>query len=120
MCFPELFGARFVLHRDRGLASCRPERQLGFHFPATIRRSTCFYAMWAGGASAVRCGPVRATQNQTRGFPMFFRSQIVSIVVLPVFFSFSSRIAAAQAPTPVCQPAVTSPITVASPAQRLA
>jgi hypothetical protein len=51
---------------------------------------------------------------------MFFRSHIVSIALLPVFFSFSSRIVAAQAPTPVCQPAVSSPITVASPAQRLA
>jgi hypothetical protein len=51
---------------------------------------------------------------------MFFRSPLVSVALLAGLFQFSSGAGAAQAPTPVCQPSVTSPIVVASPAQRLA
>ena len=51
---------------------------------------------------------------------MFFRSPLVSVALLAGLFQYSSRAGAAQAPTQVCQPSVTSPIVVASPAQRLA
>jgi hypothetical protein len=51
---------------------------------------------------------------------MLCRSPLASVVLLASFFQFSSGVGAAQALTPVCQPSVTSPIVVASPAQRLA
>ena len=51
---------------------------------------------------------------------MFFRASFASLALLASFFQFSTGVSAAQALTPVCQPSVTSPIVVASPAQRLA
>jgi hypothetical protein len=51
---------------------------------------------------------------------MRFRSLLASFAVLASFFQLSSGLGVAQAPTPLCQPTVTSPIVVASPAQRLA
>ena len=50
---------------------------------------------------------------------MHFRSQIGSIAILAGFFQLSLA-GSAQTANPVCQPSVTSPIVVASPAQRLA
>ena len=41
-------------------------------------------------------------------------------VLLASFFQMTSGVGAAQAPTQVCQPSVTSPIVVVSPAQRVA
>src|SRR5580698_3544 len=51
---------------------------------------------------------------------MLFRFRIVSVCLLAGFFLCSSRVISAQSPAPVCQPSVTTPIVVATPAQRLA
>jgi hypothetical protein len=50
---------------------------------------------------------------------MRFRSPLASVALFVSFFQLSSGDGAAQAATPVCQPSVTTPIIVASPAQRL-
>jgi hypothetical protein len=50
---------------------------------------------------------------------MRFRSPLASVALFVSFFELSSGVGAAQAATPVCQPSVTMPIVVASPAQRL-
>jgi len=50
---------------------------------------------------------------------MRFRSPLASVVLFVSFFQLCSGEGAAQVPTPVCQPSVTMPIVVASPAQRL-
>jgi len=47
------------------------------------------------------------------------RSPLASVVLLACFFYLSSGLDAAQIPTQICQPSVTSPFVVASPAQRL-
>jgi hypothetical protein len=49
---------------------------------------------------------------------MHIRS-LANIALLTSFFQLSSGVGAAEVPTQVCQPSVTSPIVVASPAQRL-
>src|SRR5208282_4544583 len=49
---------------------------------------------------------------------MRFRS-LSSLVALASFFSVSSALGAAQAPTPLCQPGVTPPIIVATHGQIL-
>src|SRR5580704_8179101 len=51
---------------------------------------------------------------------MLFRFRIVSVCLLAGFFLCSARVGSAQSPAPVCQPSVTTPIVVATPAQRLA
>jgi len=51
---------------------------------------------------------------------MLFRLPLASVALLASFFQLSSGIGAAQVLTPVCQPSVTQPIVVVSPAQRLA
>jgi hypothetical protein len=51
---------------------------------------------------------------------LFIRSQLVSCALLASLFLLAAVVSSAQAITPLCQPAVTSPIVVASPAQRLA
>jgi hypothetical protein len=48
-----------------------------------------------------------------------FRS-LASVALLAGFVHFSSGFGFGQTPSPVCQPTVTGPIVVASPAQRLA
>lgn len=50
---------------------------------------------------------------------MLSRLPSASVVLLAGFFYLSSGLGAAQVPTQLCQPSVTSPIVVASPAQRL-
>jgi hypothetical protein len=53
---------------------------------------------------------------------MLLRAPLASVAFVATFFQVTSGISAAQAstpvPTPVCQPSVTTPIVVASPAQR--
>jgi hypothetical protein len=51
---------------------------------------------------------------------MLLRAPLAFVALVATFFQLSSGISAAQAPTQVCQPAVTTPIVVASPAQRRA
>lgn len=51
---------------------------------------------------------------------MSLRSPLASLFLLASFFQFSSAPSAAQALAPLCQPVVSSPFVVASPAQRLA
>ena len=50
---------------------------------------------------------------------MFFRLPLGAVASVVLFLPFSSTIGLAQTPTQVCQPTVTGPIVVASPAQRL-
>ena len=50
---------------------------------------------------------------------MRFGTPLASVVLLTSFVQFSSGVGAAQSLTPLCQPSVTGPIVVASPAQRL-
>ena len=51
---------------------------------------------------------------------MLFRFPAACVGLLAGFFLCSSGVGGAQAPAPVCQPSVTTPIVVATPAQRLA
>jgi len=51
---------------------------------------------------------------------MQLRAPIVSVALLATFLSVVSRVGAAQDLTPVCQPSVTTPVVVVTPAQRLA
>ena len=51
---------------------------------------------------------------------MLFRSSFALLALLVAFLQFSRPAASAQTLTQVCQPVVTGPITVASPAQRVA
>jgi|HubBroStandDraft_6_1064221.scaffolds.fasta_scaffold49108_4 hypothetical protein len=50
---------------------------------------------------------------------MPLRLPLLSTVLFATFLQFSSPLAAAQAPAPVCQPTVTGPIVVVTPKQRL-
>jgi hypothetical protein len=50
----------------------------------------------------------------------FFGAPFASVALMASFFQFSTGVSAAQALVPLCHPSVTSPIVVASPAQRLA
>jgi hypothetical protein len=50
---------------------------------------------------------------------MLLRLPLASVALLASFFNVSSRVSAAQATALVCQPSVSAPIVVASPAQRL-
>src|SRR5579863_2042608 len=49
---------------------------------------------------------------------MLLRAPLASVAFVATFFQVTSGISAAQALTQVCQPSVTTPIVVASPAQR--
>jgi hypothetical protein len=51
---------------------------------------------------------------------MPFRAPLLSLALLAVFFQLSSTVAGAQAITQLCNPSLTRPMIVASPAQRLA
>jgi len=51
---------------------------------------------------------------------MLFRAPLVSLAVFASFFQLSSATGIAQALNPVCKPALTSAIVVASPEQRIA
>lgn len=51
---------------------------------------------------------------------MFFRAEFASLTLLATFFQLSSALSSAQSITRLCNPALTPPIVVASPAQRLA
>jgi hypothetical protein len=50
---------------------------------------------------------------------MRFRFQLACVALLTSFLQLSAEVGAAQGPTLVCQPSVTVPIVVASPAERL-
>jgi len=51
---------------------------------------------------------------------MLFRAPLVSVALLATFFQLSSVVSSAQALTRLCNPSLTRPIVVVSPAQRLA
>ncbi|MGB8732809.1 MAG: hypothetical protein WCC99_16290, partial [Candidatus Sulfotelmatobacter sp.] len=51
---------------------------------------------------------------------MFFRAEFASLTLLATFCQLSSALSSAQSITRLCNPALTPPIVVASPAQRLA
>ncbi|MFZ0816305.1 MAG: hypothetical protein WAM78_12350, partial [Candidatus Sulfotelmatobacter sp.] len=51
---------------------------------------------------------------------MFSRSPLALGAMLISFFQLSSGVGVAQTPTRLCNPSLTQPIVVASPAQRLA
>src|ERR1700679_3221727 len=48
------------------------------------------------------------------------RAPLLSLALLTALFELSSALSSAQTLNPICKPSVTSPIIVASPAQRLA
>jgi len=51
---------------------------------------------------------------------MLLHPPLTSLALLTVLFGLSSSVGAAQTPARICNPSLTSPIVVASPAQRLA
>jgi hypothetical protein len=63
--------------------------------------------------------PVHKTNPEDVSMPLL-RSPLASIALIASFFHLSATVIDAQSAAPVCQPSVSSPITVASPAQRLA
>jgi len=60
-----------------------------------------------------------AQKSDLRIHPMLFRSPLASVALLASFFQLLPGVGAGQALTPVCQPSVTGPIVVDSPARRL-